>query len=76
MSILVKNGDLTPKMVENYFEIIYIFTAAKNYASDFEDTFFPHAVCTSLNVIPYCTSKRQMFQCFYQISNILVEFFI
>ena len=29
---------LTPKMVENMFETIFILTAAKNYTSNFSDT--------------------------------------
>ena len=33
---------LTPKMVENIFEILCILTAVKNYTSNFTDTPFRH----------------------------------
>ena len=36
----VKIGEFDPKIVKNIFEIICILNAAKNYTSNFSDTFF------------------------------------
>ena len=38
--VLIKNVDLTPEMVENIFEIIWILMAEKNYTSNFAETSF------------------------------------
>ena len=67
----VKNADFYPKMVENDFEIICIYTATKKPTSNFADTFVGHAICTYLKIIPYWTSKRQ---CIFKIFQIFVDF--
>ena len=56
-------GILTTKMTKNIFEIIYIFTAAKNYTSNVSDTPFGHDHCTSLNVFLIASSNQPDFQC-------------
>ena len=44
----------THKLVTNIFEIICIFTAAKNHTSKFADTPFDPDCCKSLKVVPHC----------------------
>ena len=44
---------LTPKIVENIYEIIRIFTAAKNHISNFADTHFDPDYCTPSKIVPH-----------------------
>ena len=61
----VKMSDFDPKKVITIFEIICIFTAAKNYTNNFADTFFGPDTCTSSKVIPYCTSIKTDFSMYF-----------
>ena len=66
---------LTPKMAKNIFEIIYIFTAAKNYTSNVSDTPFGHDHCTSSNVFLIASSYQPDFQCIFEKNPNFVIFF-
>ena len=69
-------GDFDPKMVGNIFEIICIFTAAKNHTNNFADTPFGPDYCTSSKVIPHWVKKSLFFQCIFVKKSNLSKFFI
>ena len=61
---------LTPKMVENIFEIICIFTAAKNHISNFVDTPFDPDYCIPSRIFPRRVRFKNVFMLKSQIQQV------
>ena len=69
-----KNGDFDPKMVENIFGIVFILTAAKNYTSNFVDSYFGPDYCSSSNASVTAPSNQFYFQYIFKTFQIIVGF--
>ena len=65
---------LTPQMIENIFEIIFILTAVKNYTSNYADSPFGPDYCSSSNASITGPSISTIIQCIFKIFQIIVEF--
>ena len=66
---------LTPKIVENIFEIISIFMAAINHMSNFLDTPLDPNYCTTTKIVNHRVKNSYFFQCILLKSQIHWGFF-
>ena len=64
---------LTPKMIENIFEIICILTAAKKYTSNFSDTPLGPDNCISSKASLSAPSNQPYVQCTFKIFKKYIE---
>ena len=76
LPFLTKNSYFDPKMVKYICEIDSIFTAAKNYTSNFSVTPFGPDYCTSSKASPTALFNHLYFQCIFKIFHTFGQFFI